>query len=242
MVNSPVPLHIAITLVDEMKTIVTGPTDSAADWKKPCGRARGSRVAITGTTTFHGQRAVDGGVLTALPFRVAVQDSCTRMLSLRTHPMEHVSDRLSLLNRYTRRRLDRLRPGLGDGYLASLRVKYQDHLDPGAMRKARDFSGPAIFGIAPLSGTPDVKRQELSLEKLIKAARSAYEVMYAPLEGRQSWAVSEGLVRPIPRFGIAERADEDRRLVHLAGYRTRDKIPWGIARTRSSGPQTRLRR
>ena len=230
VINSRIPLHIAITLVDEMKTIVADSFDSVDDLKEALRASAWLPVAVKGAANYKGQRAVDGGALTALPFRLALQDSCTHILSLSTHPMGGGSGSISLLNRYTRRHLNQLQPHLGDGYFKALDQKYEDQHSLAAMRNAATYDEPYIFDAAPLPGTPDLKRHELDGNKLLEAGRSAYEVMYAALQGKRSSAVRDGLIRAMPRFAVAERDDDNRRLIKLFDQNSGRYLPWGIAR------------
>lgn len=232
VLKSLIPLHVSITLVDELKTIAVDSFSSVDDLKEAIRASTWLPVAVKGTTPYHGKRAVDGGVLTALPFRLALQDSCTHILSLSTHPMGVISDKLSLLNRYTKRHLNQLKSGLGDGYVEALEQKYQDQRSLASMRSSTNYVEPFIFDAAPLPGTPDVKRHELQNSKLLEAARSAYEVMYAALQGKRSSAIDDGLIRAMPRFAIAERDHDDKRFIKLVDQGTREYLPWGIARHR----------
>jgi predicted patatin/cPLA2 family phospholipase len=232
VLKSPTSFNIAITLVDDMKTVVVSNFASTDDLYEALRASSWLPVALKGTARYGNQRAIDGGVLTALPFRLAVQGSCTHILSLSTHPMGVVHRDASLLNRYTRRHLNKLRSGLGDAYNEALQVKYADLESLAAKRFADTASDPSIFDIAPLPGTPDVKRHEIQPGKLIQAARSAYEVMYAALTGMPSSSITQGLVRAVPRFAIAERDRDNGRLIELVD-RGRSRVPWGISRSRN---------
>lgn len=231
VLKSPTKLHVAVTLVDELRTSVVADFGSVDDLDQALRASSWLPVALKGATVFRGQRAVDGGVLTALPFRLAVDDSCTHILSLSTHPMSVRSENLSALNRYTRRHLNKLKPGLGDGYIEALSQKYSDQHLLERMRFSSESRDPSIFDLAPLPGTPDVKRHELDRGKVIEAARSAYEVMYVALEGEPSSSIRNGWVRAVPRFAIAERDHDDNRLIHLVDHSSGNRIPWGISRT-----------
>lgn len=233
VISSPVKLHVLITLVDRMETLVAEQFSSVEDLREALHASSWLPVALKGTTTFRGERAIDGGVLTSLPYRAALSDSCTHILSLSTHPIGAVKGDITPLNRYTKRHLNKLRRGLGDAYIQALGQKNEDQRMFASARISHDGQKPFILDLAPLSGTPDVKRHELSAYKLIEAARSAYEVMYAALEGRPSSSVREGLLRAIPRFGMAERDPDDRRLIQLVDSKTRTSVPWGIARSTS---------
>ncbi|MGH8399332.1 MAG: patatin-like phospholipase family protein, partial [Gammaproteobacteria bacterium] len=232
ILKSPIPLHIMITLVDEMETLVTERLNSVEELREALRASAWLPVALRGTTTYRGRRAIDGGVLTALPFRPAVDDGCTHVLLLTTHPMGSISGKMSMLNRYTEHHLNRIRPGLGARYLAALRQKYADQRSLASMRFPDHARNPYILDMAPLPGTIDVKRQELSTYKLFDAARSAYQVMYAALEGRQSSTVRDGLVRAVPRFAIAEKDAQDSRYIYLIDHSSKTNIPWSIARRR----------
>jgi predicted patatin/cPLA2 family phospholipase len=234
VLRSPVPLHVAITLVDELKTITTQKLDSEQDLQQALQASSWLPVALKGTTTYDGKRAVDGGVLKALPFRLAREDGCTHILSLSTHPMNVESGEISLLNRYTKRHLEKLRPGLGDGYIEALKQKYKDQEFLARIRVGPTYDQPYILDLAPLAGTPDVKRHEISVSRIIEAARSAYEVMYAALEHTTSSAISNGLIRAVPRFSIIEKDQDDKRIIHLVNNDSRASTPWGIARTRET--------
>jgi predicted patatin/cPLA2 family phospholipase len=233
VMKSPVKLNIAITLVDELRTLVAADFPSVDDLREALRASSWLPVAIRGTTTYRDSRAVDGGVLTALPFHLALQGNCTHIMSLSTHAMDKVSDRISLLNRYTERHLNKLRPSLGDRYIRALHEKHADQKVLSIKRLAGDAAEPPfILDLAPLAGTPDVKRHELNQGTLITAARSAYEVMYSALSRRSSTYISNGQIRAIPRFAIAERDINDSRHIRLFDRSPYEGSPWGISRTR----------
>jgi predicted patatin/cPLA2 family phospholipase len=232
ILTSPARFNIAITLVDELRTLVARDFTSTDELYAALRASSWLPIALNGTAQYHDQRAIDGGVLTALPFRLAVQDSCTHILSLSTHPMGVTHESMSLLKRYTRTNLNRMHSGLGDAYVEALREKYADQKMLAATRLHDPGDGPSILDLSPLPGTPDVKRHEIQPGKLIQAARSAYEVMYAALAGRSSSSITQGLVRAIPRFAIAERDKDNGRLIELINGGG-SRVPWGISRARS---------
>jgi predicted patatin/cPLA2 family phospholipase len=232
ILESQVQLHIAITLVDEMKTFVTGKLDTEADLRSALKASSWLPVALKGTTTYAGKRAVDGGVLTALPFRLARNDSCTHILSLSTHAMDVSTEQISLLNRYTKRHLDKIRPGLGVGYIQALKQKYDDQKALAEMRNSGNYHEPFVLDLAPLPGTPDVRREEISAAKILESARSAYAVMYAALEHKPAASVVSGHIRAVPRLTIVERDENDPRSIRLINYASGESVPWGAGRTR----------
>jgi predicted patatin/cPLA2 family phospholipase len=233
VINSEVPLRIAITLVDEVRTLV--PSDLASDEELKAALVASSWLpfAVRGTATFRGQRAIDGGVLTAMPFWMALDDGCTHILSLSTRPMASAHRGLSALNRVTARHLERVRPGLGRGYIAAVRRKHDDEMRLRDLRISPPDGPPYVLDLAPLPGTPGVKRHELGREQLMTAARVSYEVMFAALEGRPAAAIRSGEIRAVPRLTITERHHGDS-YVRLFDNRAGGPAQWG-PRTREPG-------
>ena len=76
VLRSPVEFGIAVTLVDQKKTQLIKDFQSRSDLKEALYAGAWLPLAVKGTADFRGQRAVDGGLLTALPYRLALQDGC----------------------------------------------------------------------------------------------------------------------------------------------------------------------
>jgi hypothetical protein len=206
---SKVPLRVAITLVDEMRTLVAGDMSSAGELKDALLASAWIPFGGRATASFRGHRAVDGGVLAALPFRLAIDDQCTHVLSLSTRPLPAAQRRLSVLNRYAARRLDALRPGLGDRYITATKQKHADEMWLRQMSVTPSAGRPYVLDLAPLPEAPEVKRHEIRRQHLLAAARSSYEVMFAALEGRSAAALRSGEIQAVPRLVIAEKRDDD---------------------------------
>ncbi|ANP56510.1 hypothetical protein AVL59_14735 [Streptomyces griseochromogenes] len=194
VLGSDIPLHVMITDVDGLETLdVTGfedRADLAAALRSTCWLP----LAVSGTCPYRGLRTVDGGVLTAHPFLLA-RKQCTHVLSLSTRPMAKPRTGPTLLNRIVERRLERLRPGLGRGYVRSVEEYRAARL--GLHRERRTPTArPHVLDLAPVPGTPEVKRHEMGFGKLIAGARAGYEVMY--------WAVEKEYRRAIPRMTVSQ--------------------------------------
>lgn len=202
---SKVPLKVAVTDVDGLKTSLAEDFVDPAELEQALLASSWLPIGVRGTTRFRGQRAVDGGVLTALPFRLALSDGCTHVLSLSTRPMGPPGSGISMVHRYTYRYLERIQPGLGAGYLDAIRQKHQDQAMLRAKRDEAASEAPYILDLAPLPGTREVKRHEMRLGPLVEAGASAAEVMYCAIEGRPIEAVASGSVRAIPRLTIVDK-------------------------------------
>jgi predicted acylesterase/phospholipase RssA len=203
---SQIPLKVAVTDVDAIATRLISGFSDPADLKAALIASCWLPIGVRGTAEFRGRRAVDGGVLTALPFRLALEDGCSHVLSLSTRPMGPPGRGLSPMHRYTGRYLERLRAGLGRGYVAAIHQKHADQAKLAAGRLAGPGMEPSVLDLAPLPGSPEVKRHEIRLGPLVAAATSAAEVMYCAIEGIPVDAISSDTVRAIPRITIVDKA------------------------------------
>jgi len=190
VLKSAVPLHVSITLVDEMQTIAPAEFESRADLKSAFRAGAWLPVATGGSATFRGQRALDGGALTSHPSRLALSDGCTHVLSLSTRPSTQRRTRPDLLQLYASVHLDRMRPGLGAKFREADRIGQRDRavLDEWRRNPLRE---PAVLDICPLPGA-EVARQDIRQGRLHAAARNAYETI--------SWALTGTFERAYPRL------------------------------------------
>lgn len=226
VINSKIPLRIAITLVDECRTLVTGDIHSPEELKAALLASAWLPIGARGTASYQGRRAVDGGVLTALPFRLALDDGCTHVLSLSTRPMPSRRRHPSVLHKYTARYLDRLQAGLGPGYIGAVNTKHGDEMWLRQMRVTPPTDAPYVLDLAPLPEDTEVKRHELRREHLMAAARRAYELAFAALGGRSASAIRAGEIRAVPRLTIAERC-HDEPYIRLIDHDPERPVRWG---------------
>jgi predicted patatin/cPLA2 family phospholipase len=205
VIDSPVPLAVPITDVDAVKTVVLRDFAGAAEMKTALRASAWLPIAVPGTLRMpDGRRAVDGGVLTALPFRLALDDGCTHVLSLSTRPIQKPSDRLSLQHRYTYVYLERMRKGLGTGYVAAIHQKHRDVERLSRERTEPAAGGPYLLDLAPLPWMPELKRHELGQHQLIEHARRAYEIAFCATEGRSPELIRRGGIRAMPKLTLVD--------------------------------------
>lgn len=138
---SPVGLTIGITLVDKLVTLPATGFRSKEELRSALIASAWLPLAVRGTGEYRGERAIDGGILTALPFHLAVADGCTHVLSLGTKPMSPVRNPVNSATKYAVWYLNRLHKGLGDGYLRAVRQKEQDRRQFLRTRLAPDTDG-----------------------------------------------------------------------------------------------------
>jgi predicted patatin/cPLA2 family phospholipase len=200
VLDSKVPLHVAVTLVDELRTEVVSEFQSKQDLIDALRASTWLPIAIRGTASFRGRRAIDGSMLTIHPYRLALADGCTHVLSLSSRPVGGRGREFPLSRMYWHWRLNQLQPGLAK---ANVRAKRDYHEDRPALEERSRAPGepPYVLDIAPLRGMPSLTPFERRAERLITAARWAYNVMAAAIKNedpevlrtgvRLSWAKGE---------------------------------------------------
>jgi hypothetical protein len=149
---------------------------------------------------------LDGGVLIPHPYRIALDDGCTHVLSLSTRPIQPPRDRASLSQRYAGRHLNKIKDGLGTGYRAAMR-HYRTERRTLHRRMVEPGQPPYVLDLAPLPWMPEVKRHETDPGRIINGARGAYEVMYCAIERRDPNQIKDGRVRAVPRLTIVAKDD-----------------------------------
>jgi predicted patatin/cPLA2 family phospholipase len=201
VLKSPTELNIAITLVDRLQTLVLNSFEDKNALVEALRASTWLPIALPGTATWRGERALDGGVLTAHPFSLAFEAGCTHVLSLSTKPLDRQRASEGAMQRIAHRHMERLRRGLGDGYVAALKrhVRERAELEERRFDTARP---PYVLDLAPLAGMPEVKRHETNPGRLINAARQAYAVAYCALEQVEVAGIWDLSVRVIPRFTV----------------------------------------
>jgi predicted patatin/cPLA2 family phospholipase len=204
VLSAPTPLHVAITDVDDLKTVIYTDFDSKDDLKSALRASSWLPVAVRGAADFRGRRAVDGGVLTPHPYQLALDDGCTHVLSLSTKPIRNPRHRYNPSHYLAYRHLERLRRGLGTGYLHAVRA-YRDERRVLQTRMRVPGDAPYVLDLAPLPWMPEVKRHELGPGPLINGARNAYELMFCAIEGVDPDEIRTGEVRAIPRFTVVRK-------------------------------------
>ncbi|MFE2719380.1 patatin-like phospholipase family protein [Streptomyces mirabilis] len=190
---SEIPLHVMITDVDGLKTRDIMNFQDPADLTEALRSTIWLPLAVSGTWPYRGRRTVDGGVLTAHPLFLA-REQCTHVLSLSTRPMARPRNKLTALNRVVEHHLERLHPGLGRGYVRAVTEYRAARL---VLHDERHSSSqePHVLDLAPVPGTPELKRHEMDVGKLLAGARSGYEVLH--------WAVEKNYRRAIPRMTVS---------------------------------------
>jgi predicted patatin/cPLA2 family phospholipase len=199
VLHSDVALHIAITLVDELRTITVSNFESEEDLQDALRASAWLPIAIRGTTPFRGQRAIDGTILTAHPHRLALADGCTHVLSLSTRPFGPLNSAFAPQRMVMRWELERIRPGLSRGHDQAGREYREDRA--GLARWSRwPSERPYVLDISPLPWMNEIKPFETDVGRLIVAARQAYDLMTYAIEKQDPAELQTSRVRTPIRF------------------------------------------
>ncbi len=192
---SPIPLHVAVTLVDGKRTEVASEFADVADLRAALRAGAWLPLASRGTAIFRSQRAIDGGVMVSHPTRLATRDGFTHILSLSTKVLTGRNGRPDLLQKYVASHLNGLARGLGDNFLRSIALDAQDRADWYRQRTAPKVT-PAVLDVGPVVGDLLPSRHDTNQGRLILAARWAYARMVSLIRG--------AAVYVIPRMDVLE--------------------------------------
>jgi predicted patatin/cPLA2 family phospholipase len=206
ILDGPMSFQVSVTLVDELRTECVADFRDKDDLREALRASCWLPVAVPGAGEFRGRRAVDGGVLTAHPYALALADGCTHVLSLSTKPLKAPPQRSSPGRRFSAFYMERIKRGLGRGYMASLE-RYR-----GQRRQLQEWmtepgEGPFVLDLAPLPWMPEVRRHEMSLGALLTAAREAHAIMHAAVNGVPAARLRDGSFASLPRFVTVGGAD-----------------------------------
>lgn len=203
---SPVSLHIAVTDVTDLRTVVATGFTGWADLREALAASAWMPLATHGTATFRGRPAMDGAILTASPYELALADGATHVLSLSTRPIARPPARPSLAHRVTIAHLNRMRPGLGDGYRAALHHVWAARADLARWRR-RHEGPPYVLDVAPLPGSPELRRMDIRVQAVLQTVRDSYALMRAVADGVPATEVAAGRVHAVPRFWMVTGED-----------------------------------
>ncbi|MFC3493632.1 patatin-like phospholipase family protein [Glycomyces rhizosphaerae] len=209
ILNSPVEFHVTISLVDSLTGIGPHEFESREDLKSALKASCWMPVAVPGTGMFRGERALDGGVLTAHPHLLALEDGCTHVLSLSTKPIKAPPTRLTPGRRFSVAYLERLKKGLGRAYVDS-QFGYRTQRKQLQQWMTEPGPGPSVLDLAPLPWMREVGNQTRDRDALTAAARHAHAVMSAAIQGIPVAEIRDGSFRSVPRFVTVRTANGER--------------------------------
>ncbi len=179
VIASPYRLVVCVSNVDEQKPEYISEFTDGDDLKQALRAGASLPVIAGGPYSFRGQRYLDGGVLSPLPFYGAIKDGCTHVLSIGTEPWITGSPRsqLSAQHRTLAIVLNRWSPGLGKVYLDTQRryLKDKARFDKNNPEQELDNcqvmwlrTQPKTHAIAPLTRKPQI---------LLDGAKAGYDAI-----------------------------------------------------------------
>ncbi|MFB8280997.1 patatin-like phospholipase family protein [Nocardia colli] len=210
IIDSPVPLVVSVTDVDTQKTITVRDFATAVELKTMLHAGARLPLAVKGMTEVGGRRLLDGALLTPLPFRLAVEDGCTHVLSLSTHRMidSHRIPRpvrpTSLGHHAYSGYLERIQRGLGTAYLSAVRQRQCDREWLTRQRFATSADGPHVLDLAPLPWMRDIRLYQCDPGAVFEGIRDAYAVAHCATEGVSTGRIRDGLIRAMPKMAMID--------------------------------------
>lgn len=206
-IESPVSLVISVTDVDARETVAVRDFATTAELESILRASAHLPSAVKGVAEVGGRRLLDGALLTPLPFRLAVDDGCTHVLSLSTFRIQKVSQRLSpgyyLYSLY----LERVRRGLGTAYVNAVRQRQRDREWLMRRRGSSAAQGPHVLDLAPLPWMKEIRLHDRDPHVVFDRCRAAYAVSHCATEGISTDRLRDGLVRAMPKMIVVGPGD-----------------------------------
>ncbi|MEV6323763.1 patatin-like phospholipase family protein [Nocardia sp. NPDC051787] len=206
VIDSPIPLIVSATDVDALETVTFRSFSSVQELEAILRAGVWLPIAVRGSMKLHGRRFIDGGVLTPLPFRLAMNDGCTHILSLSTQRIRRPPTRVPGVHRYVAIRLDRIRRGLGRGYLNAVRQRYRDEEWLTQRRFTPESGAPYVLDLAPLPWMSKLELNELESTTVLAGIQESYALCHCAIESLDSNRIRDRNVRALPRMTIVHPA------------------------------------
>jgi predicted patatin/cPLA2 family phospholipase len=206
-IESPVSLVISVTDVDAKETVAVRDFATTDELESILRASVHLPSAVKGVATFGGRRLLDGALLTALPFRLAVDDGCTHVLSLSAHRIHKPSNRISSGNYLYSLYLERVRRGLGTAYISAVRQRQRDREWLMRQRCNSSAHGPHVLDLAPLPWMKEIRLHDRDPHVVFERCRAAYAVSHCATEGISTDRLRDGLVRAMPKITMVGPGD-----------------------------------
>jgi predicted patatin/cPLA2 family phospholipase len=206
-IESPVSLVISVTDVDAAETVAVRDFAGTDELESILRASVHLPSAVRGVAEFGGRRLLDGALLTPLPFRLAVDDGCTHVLSLSTFriqkPSNQISPGLYLYSLY----LERIQRGLGTAYVNAMRQRQRDREWLMRRRCSSSVPGPHVLDLAPLPWMKEIRLHDRDPRVVFERCREAYAVSHCATEGIGTDRLRDGLVRAMPKMTMVGLSD-----------------------------------
>jgi predicted acylesterase/phospholipase RssA len=206
-IESPVSLVVSVTDVDAAETVTVRDFATTDELQSILRASVHLPSAVKGVTEFGGRRLLDGALLTPLPFRLAVDDGCTHVLSLSAHRIQKPSSRISPGNYLYSLYLERLRRGLGTAYVSAVRQRQRDRELLMRRRCNPSVHGPHVLDLAPLPWMKEIRLHDRDSHVVFERCRAAYAVSHCATEGISTDRLRDGRVRAMPKMTMVGPGD-----------------------------------
>jgi predicted patatin/cPLA2 family phospholipase len=206
-IESPVSLVISVTDVDATETVAVRDFTTTDELQSILRASIHLPSAVRGVTEFGGRRLLDGALLTPLPFRMAVKDGCTHVLSLSTYRIQHTIKRQPAWQYPYSLYLERIQRGLGTAFLDAQRQRLRDREWLKRRRCISSAHGPHVLDLAPMPWMKEIRLHDRDPHAVFERCRAAYAVSHCATEGISTNRLRDGLVRAMPKMTVVSPAD-----------------------------------
>jgi predicted patatin/cPLA2 family phospholipase len=228
-IESPVSLVISVTDVDATETVAVRDFATTDELQSILRASVHLPSAVRGVTEFGGRRLLDGALLTPLPFRLAVDDGCTHVLSLSTHRIQHLIKRQPAWQYPFSLYLERIQRGLGTAFLDGQRQRLRDREWLKRRRCISSAHGPHVLDLAPLPWMQEIRLHDRDPHAVFEQCRSAYAVSHCATEGISTDGLRDGLVRAMPKMTMVGPGDMNSFSKRAGSPRSAQEAPTTLA-------------
>lgn len=206
-IESTVSLVISVTDVDARETVAVRDFATTDELESILRASVHLPSAVRGVTEFGGRRLLDGALLTPLPYRMAINDGCTHVLSLSTYRIRKPSNRQPAWQYPYSLYLERIQRGLGTAFLSAQRQRVRDREWLMRRRCNSSANGPHVLDLAPLPWMKEIRLHERDPHVVFERCRAAYAVSHCATEGVSTDRIRDGLVRAMPKMTMVGPGD-----------------------------------
>lgn len=187
VLSSPIEFHAIAASVRTLTPVdLTGFEDKQQ--LKDALRASSQVPLLAGPPVQYGDDLLlDASLFASIPFKIAVEDGATHVLTLRTRPSGTLRTAPSLWERLVvAPQLRRVSPDLAKAFLRRAE-QYREEVEELAAQSADPENEPYVLAIAP--ATVSVGQAERSKSRMLAGAKEGYEVVYEALTGRRPYVI-----------------------------------------------------
>jgi len=177
IINSPIPLVMIVSSVEELKAVHFRNFSSADEIYKGLVATARMPVIAGPPVNIKGLHYYDGGVFESIPFHSAIADGCTHVLVFLSRPMGRQIPKPNIFEKVTTRVALRKYPGIEQA-LDKRREGYPKIIESLISKTQNGDGPPYIYAVQPSLNFHEVNRLERDRQKLLNGAIAGFSAVF----------------------------------------------------------------